>query len=76
MITLTAMEIYELASFAGLTIEPPTADERDSEFVVTDCPDEGILNDDGQREKCNYIVYCADYPEEGCIPLGETELVP
>lgn len=76
MITLTAMEIYDLARFAGfMVIEPPDNDEKDVEFAIDDCPPEGVVTGDEQRERSCHIVYSVDYPEEGCIPLGETEPV-
>jgi hypothetical protein len=74
MIILNAKEIKDLAEFAGFTISSQFAasDEEleDEEFVVTDCPKEGTVDDDGTARHYDHIAYLSDYPEEGVCPLG------
>lgn len=71
---LTIAEIKHLAEFAGLTVDASgMEDEMDSEITVAPCPEEGIKDEDGitTRKYTGHIAYFAEYPEEGCIPLGE-----
>ncbi len=76
MITLTQEQIKELAEFAGLVIlAVPRDDFENDEFVICECPPEGIRNDGepgdpGSVWFYDYIVYCEDCPEEGCMGLG------
>ncbi len=76
-ITLTGKEIRDLAEFAGFSIvENDYTDENETEMVIQNCPDKGILNDDNEPEHYRLIAYLAEYPEEGCMPLGEKISVP
>lgn len=78
MLTLTVAEIKDLAEFAGLVLDKSVsydADELETEIVVMECPKEGVRDDDGKPTHYAHIAYFAEYPEEGCCPLG-AELVP
>lgn len=45
-ITLTAQQIHDLASFAGLSPSPPGDElERESEFTICPCPQAGVTNE-------------------------------
>ena len=78
MITLTVQQIKDLAEFAGLTLHSrfePDEFLMQSEITIADCPPEGIRNDGEESDPdsvshYDYIAYCTDYPEEGCIGLG------
>lgn len=78
MITLTLLQIIELAEFAGLSATQASdfdAMELETEFTITDCPPDGLRNegeesDQGSVSHYSYIVYCTDCPDEGCIGLG------
>lgn len=79
MITLTHEQIRDLAAFAGLTIQTPAEgwDELDNatEFVIASCPPEGVTNegepdDPDSVSHYEFVVYCAECPEEGCMGLG------
>ena len=79
MITLTQAQIRDLAEFAGLVIQAPAEGwdefENSTEFVIADCPPEGVKNDGepGDPDSVShyeFVVYCADCPEEGCMGLG------
>ena len=77
MITLTVLQILELAEFAGIPVSGVALDEFEkvTEIVICDCPPEGITNEGepGDTESVShyeFIAYCADCPEEGCIGLG------
>ncbi len=73
-ITLTAQEIRHLAQFCGMILQEPTAaeaeDERETEIIVAPWPEKGVKGDDGMLSPHNHIAYLAEYPEEGCVPLG------
>ncbi len=73
-ITLTAQEIRHLAQFCGMVLQEPTAseaeDERETEIIVAPWPAKGVKGDDGMLPPHNHIAYLAEYPEEGCVPLG------
>lgn len=76
MAILTAREIYDLACFAGFTINHdkrfmPDEDGMETEYVIAKCPERGVENDDGKVEHYNHVAYLAEYPEEGVCPLGE-----
>ena len=75
--TLTVAEIYDLACFAGFTINHsplfmPDEDEMETEITVMDCPSDGLIDDDGiTRIHYTKAAYFAEYPEEGSIGLGK-----
>lgn len=74
MIVLNAREIKDLAEFAGFTISSRFIipdDEMETEYVVTDCPAEGTVDDDGAVRHYDHVAYLSEYPEEGICPLGE-----
>jgi len=73
MITLTVAQIKDLVEFAGLTLHPahmPDEDDLETEFTIQDCPETGVMDDEGVARHYGLIAYCTDYPDEGCIPLG------
>lgn len=72
-ITLTGAEIEDLALFAGLVLNssfPLSSDERETAYVIQPCPPEGV-DDDGVKLHSRYIVSLDEYPEEGCVTLGD-----
>ena len=71
-VTLTGKEIREIAELAGLQfVEHDYTDEYETEIAIESCPDKGILNDDNAPEHYRLIAFLNEYPEEGCIGLGE-----
>lgn len=78
IITLTMREIIDLVEFTGLAVincEGISEDELDTMFTIADCPPEGVLNDGEPSDPASvshygHIVFCTDYPEEGCVGLG------
>lgn len=69
---LTVAEIADLAEFAGLTVQRHADDmDMESEIAVLRCPPEGVTDDEGTPRHYEHIAYYADYPDEGCGPLGE-----
>lgn len=77
---LTVKQILELAEFAGIAIDNdhlPDEDDMDSEFTICEQTGSGLYSsEDNTVCECTHYVYIADYPEEGCIPLGHWEDVP
>ena len=74
-ITLTGKEIKDLAEFAGFKVSGLTKMEEEAletEISITEASKEGIL-DEGTKTIKHYahIAYVAEYPEEGCYPLGD-----
>lgn len=71
-ITLTALEIKDLAQFTGLRItDELTEDEKEVEITITTCPGKGVLDESsGKTIHTKHIAYFDDIPEEGCLPLG------
>ena len=73
MITLTVREIKDLAELAGLVLNstfPPDDDQLETETSITTEPAE-CSDDDGKVERYAHLASMAEYPEEGCMPLGE-----
>lgn len=73
MKVLTGAEIKDLAEFAGFVLlgnGQPEGDELETEYVIEDCPERGIANDEGVVEHFAHVAYLYDYPEEGVLPLG------
>lgn len=72
--TLTAQEIRHLAQFCGMVLQEPTTseaeDERETEITIAPWPEKGVKGDDGMLPPHTRIAYLAEYPEEGCVPLG------
>lgn len=83
-VTLTVGQIAGLAAFAGLTLSsefPLDEDERASQITVCTCPDKGVLfdgeeTDAGKVAHYTHIAYCTEYPDEGCIGLGDEVSAP
>ena len=79
MLTMTVAEIRDLARFAGLMIDDTTTpddDELEAEITVKGCPAEGVHNrgeptDADSVSHYKLIAYFTEYPEEGCIGLGD-----
>jgi len=72
-ITLTVAEIKDLAESVGFVLKDGvsfTSVELETEIVITECPEEGVLDDDNQHKHYAHIAYFEDCPEEGCYPLG------
>ena len=78
-VILTGQEIRELAEFTGFTLHEPTPqyyeDIIETEISIDPCPKAGVKIEQpsGAYEIKHYphIAYCYEYPEEGCVPLGE-----
>jgi hypothetical protein len=58
-LVLTAAEIRDLEMFAEWC-------EDDTEIAIVDAPPDGV---DGIRTR--FVAYYVEYPDEGCIPMGE-----
>lgn len=75
---LTAKEIKELAEFAlGITINVDdicmSADEfndDDYEFTLSECPSNGVLDDDGSIIKTRHVITCDGCEPNECHPIG------
>ena len=76
MIILSIQEIYDLACFAGLSIDRspemmPDQEELETQITLEDCPANGLLDDDGVSfRKYRHVACFSEYPEEGYIGLG------
>ena len=74
-ITLTGKEIKDLAEFAGFEVRELTGMEEEAletEISITECSKDGIKGEDSEEVKhYAHIAYMAEYPEEGCYPLGD-----
>lgn len=67
---LTIKQIYDLACFAGLMCSSPEESQVDEETEIS--IDNGVIHgDDGQVEYEGLRACCADYPQEGYIPLED-----
>lgn len=77
MTTLTVKQIRELAGYVGIVLDstPLSAEELETEaetaITIEDCPAEGVQEDDGVRRHYSHVAYFTEYPEEGCMPLGD-----
>lgn len=72
MLTLTGKEIKDLAEAVGLVIDPRNyTDELETEITIIDCPESGVLGDDGKATHYEHVAYLSEYPEEGTFPLGD-----
>ena len=76
-LVLTMQQIKELAEFTGMVVDSTGFDEdyMQGMYVIADCPAGGVLNDGepgdpDTRSHYEFIVYCDDCPEEGCVGLG------
>src|SRR6185436_7506804 len=70
---LTVQQIIDLADFAGIPLQQngvSDLDDLETEIVIADCPNGGVLGDDGSQEHYSKVAYYYDYPEEGVQPLG------
>jgi hypothetical protein len=84
MLILTVAEIRDLARFAGLMIDDktsPSNDELDSTIVIRACPPDGVKNegepsDPESVSHYRYIAFHDEYPDEGCIGLGDELVAP
>lgn len=71
-VTLTILQIKELAQFAGLQIVEDQSPLDDMEFEVTVSAGDGggVIDDDGKTKRYSHIAFLTEYPEEGVFPLG------
>lgn len=74
-VTLTGDQIADLFCFLGHTLHDDQIiddDAAETLITITDCPADGVIDDDGvTRRHYEYIAYYDEYPEEGCIGLGK-----
>ena len=75
-ITLTGKEIKDLAEFAGFEVMELTGMEEEAleaEITISECCKKGILDEEcaGPAKHYAHIACMAEYPEEGCYPLGD-----
>ncbi len=67
---LTITQIYDLACFAGLLCSSPDESQVDGESEIS--IDSGVIHGDNGEVKYEGLrACCADYPEEGYIPLED-----
>ena len=72
-ITLTTLEIADLAKFAGLLCGLPNRESREDQVTIEPCPEDGLRDDDeGEIWSSSWIAYMTEYPEEGSVTLGNT----
>ena len=72
-ITLTTLEIADLAKFAGLLCGLPNRESREDQVTIEPCPEDGLRDDDeGEIWSSSWIAYITEYPEEGSVTLGNT----
>ncbi len=72
-LTLTVEQIKDLAEFAGLTLNSRfglSEDELASEITIDTALPDGVVMDNGDKKKFSHVAWFADYPDEGCCPLG------
>lgn len=72
IITLTIEQIAELAEFAGLTVVWGVEIDPETELTITECPPEGLLEDEGDATgpRYQYLAHVSEHPDEGSIGLG------
>jgi hypothetical protein len=70
---MTILEVKDLAEACGLSVDVGGMDESDLEATVcvAHCHPDGLKDDDGKVDHCNYVMYFEDCPEEGVIPIGD-----
>jgi len=72
MLTLTGKEIRDLAEAVGLVVQPiDYVFEFETEMTIIDCPESGVIDDDGTAKHYDHVAYLREYPEEGTFPLGD-----
>ena len=72
-ITLTTLEIADLAKFAGLLCGLPNRESQEDQVTIEPCPEDGLRDDDeGEIWSSSWIAYMTEYPEEGSVTLGNT----
>ena len=69
---LTAAEIRDLAELCWYSIENTEGpSDPETEYVIEDCPVQGILDDDQKRVlRYRHLAYLEEYPDEGVVGLG------
>jgi hypothetical protein len=73
---LTMEEIRDLALFCGFTVDGNGAETRDTEeleteYVIEDCPAQGVMDEDQKRAlHYRHVAYIEEYPDEGVMGLG------
>ena len=68
-IILTTAQIRDLADLV-CAVEEGADSDHETQWVITDCPESGLLNDEGHPVHYEWIAHSLDYPEEGSIGLG------
>ena len=76
-VTLSVLEIFDLAAMAGLKIEASAGeDDEETEVTITPCPASGVIDEEddgkakGEPKHYKHVAYFEEYPEEGVCPLG------
>jgi hypothetical protein len=74
-INITVRQILDLVACAGYdttNLHAQTGkDEFDTEITIDQCPPNGLIDDDGKPDHYELIAYFTEYPEDGCLGLGE-----
>lgn len=70
-IRLTIAEIADLVICAGLELKrPPEKEDEETEIVISECPAEGVEDEDGEAHYHAHVAYLDGCADEGCMPLG------
>lgn len=75
-ITLTGKEIRDLARVAGFLVEADVLmDEEymEIEYTISECPAEGVWDEEGNFQHYKYVAVNCEYPEAGAFGLGDAE---
>jgi hypothetical protein len=67
-ITLSALQLREALEFAAPDFDADE-DQRETEVCIAWAPENTVSDDEGGFEPAGYVIWLADYPEEGCMPL-------
>lgn len=75
-ITLTCLEIRDLAQAAGFIIKEPSPicdkDDEETEYTITEKVRGVVVGDEDGKNPQRYLhgAHITEYPEEGTYPLG------
>ena len=67
---LTGKEIKDLAEYAGFSVQVEDPDHLEIEYDVSECPKQGIADDEGKINVYSHIVTCDGCDPGECLPLG------
>lgn len=67
---ITGKEIQDLALYAGFTVTGGE-DSLEQEFTILECPNTGIMDDDGSVQHYSLVVVCDGCDASECSPLGD-----